>query len=150
MILLKSISKRVWSPKTKAMRTFMNVVIWRKKYIYYTYDWKNSNTNAFNALLWSIDRNQHISNSNSNFLFFNETLWKLYINVSLQNSDYQLSINDYHDAQYEATISVIIKVYTFKYFVLCKKIYFEETFCSISSFSLMIFLPSHLMYLIYY
>ena len=32
-ILLKSIDLGVWSPKTMARRTFMNVVIWRKKYI---------------------------------------------------------------------------------------------------------------------
>ena len=32
-ILLKSFNKRVSSPKTKAIKSFMNVVIWRKKYI---------------------------------------------------------------------------------------------------------------------
>ena len=32
-ILLKSFNKRVPSPKTKAIKSFMNVVIWRKKYI---------------------------------------------------------------------------------------------------------------------
>ena len=36
-ILVKSINSRVWSPKTKAIRTFMNVVIWQKKYIYCWY-----------------------------------------------------------------------------------------------------------------
>ena len=35
-ILVNSINERVWSPKTKATQTFMNVVIWRKKYIYST------------------------------------------------------------------------------------------------------------------
>ena len=32
-ILLKSFNKRVPSPKTKAIKSSMNVVIWRKKYI---------------------------------------------------------------------------------------------------------------------
>ena len=31
-ILVKSVNKKVWSPKTKATPTFMNVVIWRKIY----------------------------------------------------------------------------------------------------------------------
>ena len=35
-ILVKSNNKRVWSPKTKATWTFMNVVIWQKK-VYLTY-----------------------------------------------------------------------------------------------------------------
>ena len=29
-ILLKSIDQKVWSPKTKAAQTFMNILIWRK------------------------------------------------------------------------------------------------------------------------
>ena len=36
-ILIKSINSRVWSPKTKTAQTFMNVAIWRKKYIYWPY-----------------------------------------------------------------------------------------------------------------
>ena len=32
-ILVKSINYRVWSPKTKAAQTFINVVIWQKKSI---------------------------------------------------------------------------------------------------------------------
>ena len=36
-ILVKSINQTVWSPKAKAAWTFMNVVIWQKKYIYRLY-----------------------------------------------------------------------------------------------------------------
>ena len=36
-ILVKSNNERVWSSKTKVTQTFMNVVIWRKKYIYLIY-----------------------------------------------------------------------------------------------------------------
>ena len=32
-----SINQWVWSPKTKAAQTFMNVAIWQKKYIYWPY-----------------------------------------------------------------------------------------------------------------